>query len=273
MSAKGKALVTGASRGIGRAIAEALASDGWEVIGTCRNPRKLSTEDRRASARWLPLDLGAERSIDALVRAVKDVDLLVSSAGESPIGPAEEVPARKAREHFQVNFFGPMRLAQGLLSGMRRKRSGMIVFIGSIRSEVPTPFSSMYSASKAALESFGECLRLELLGSGVRVVVAAPWYVRTSLPQELVVKKGSPYAETVAAVKRERDRMIARAPDPRTVADRVLRLVGSRNPPPFIVIGRPLLTFLLRHAPRRFVAARAARAAGLRPVQREKPAL
>ncbi len=160
----GKALVTGASRGIGRAIAAALVGEGWEVTGTCRSPRGLAARDRVKGVRYLPLDLGKEKTIQSLVQAVGDVDLLVNNAGESPIGPAEEIPMGKMREHFQVNLFGPAALMQAFLPGMRERRSGMILFIGSIRSEAPSPFSSLYSASKAAVRSFTECLRIELAG-------------------------------------------------------------------------------------------------------------
>ncbi|HVP18841.1 MAG TPA: SDR family oxidoreductase [Spirochaetia bacterium] len=266
MSSSGRALVTGASRGIGRAVAEALAAEGWDVLGTCRSPRRLPAAERVPGVTYLPLDLKSERGIEAFVRAAGDVDLLVNNAGESPVGPAEEIPIRKIREHFQVNFFGPARLVQALLPGMRARRRGMVVFIGSIRGEAPTPFSSIYSASKAAQKSFGECLRLELLGTGVRVAVVAPWYVRTGAQQELVMRKKSPYAEAVESVRRTRDRMISNGQDPRVVARAVLRLAKSRNPAPFTVIGKPLLTFLIRHAPRRLLARGMARVTGMRPV-------
>jgi short-subunit dehydrogenase len=146
----------------------------------------------------------------------------------------------------------------------------MILFIGSIRSEAPSPFSSIYSASKAAIKSFAECLRLELLGTGVRVSVVVPWHIRTGLPQPLLTGKKSPYAEALKSVREVRERMIASAPDPRVVAERVMRLVQARNPPPVIVIGRPLFTLFLRHAPRAVVARMAARMTGMRPVVQEQ---
>ena len=270
LSEKGRALVTGASRGIGRAIAKALVESGWDVIGTCRNPRTLGPADRIPGVTYAPLDLAREASVDSLIRSVTrsagGVDLLVNNAGDSPIGPAEEIPLKDLRSYFQINFFGPARLTQGFLPGMRARHRGMIVFVGSIRSEVPTPFSSIYSAAKAAITSFGECLGLELTGTGVRVAVAAPWYVRTGFPQRMIVAKRSPYAEAVMNVKKVRDQMISHSQDPDVVARRILRLVEGRNPPPFTVVGRPFLTFFLRHAPRALVASMSARTTGMRPV-------
>jgi len=268
---KKRALVTGASRGIGKAVAKVLVEDGWNVIGTCRNPRALAPAERVRGVTYVPLDLRRDTSIESLIRSLarsaEGVDLLVNNAGESPIGPAEEMPLKDLRSHFQVNFFGPARLAQGLLAGMRARHCGTIVFVGSIRSEVPTPFSSAYSAAKSAIRSFGECLGMELAGTGVRVAVAAPWYVRTGFPQTLTLAKNSPYAEAVRNVKRVRDEMMSSSQEPEVVARQVLRLVRGKNPPPLTVMGRPLLTFFIRHAPRKMVAALSARMTGVRPVQ------
>jgi short-subunit dehydrogenase len=212
--------------------------------------------------RYLALDLSSEKSIDTLLSEVGAVDLLVNNAGESPIGPVEEIPGEKLREHFQVNFFGPARLTQGLLAAMRERKSGTIIFIGSIRSEVATPFSSLYSASKAATRSFAESLRMEVLGYGVRVAVVAPWHIRTSLPQEMMMRPGSPYGSILARVKKNRDESIDGAPGPDTVARKIVALVESERPAAFTVVGKPLLTFLMRHLPRRLVAAATARMVG-----------
>jgi NAD(P)-dependent dehydrogenase (short-subunit alcohol dehydrogenase family) len=260
----GRALVTGASRGIGSAVAAALAARGWEVIGTCRAPRELAAADRIDGVRYESLDLASEDSVERLAEAVGSVDVLVNNAGESPIGPAEELPGEKLRGHFQVNLFAPVRLTQALLPPMREAGHGTIVFIGSIRGEIATPFSSAYSASKAAVRLFAEALRMEIGAHGVRVCVVAPWFIATTLPQEIIMRPGSPYAEALARVKRNRDQGIANAPGPQTVARVVLKLLDSRNPAALTVVGRPLVTLLMRHLPRRLVAAATMRTVGMR---------
>ncbi|HUI72120.1 MAG TPA: SDR family NAD(P)-dependent oxidoreductase, partial [Spirochaetia bacterium] len=227
----------------------------------------LSAKDRVKGVSYLPLDLEKEKTIASLVRSVGEVDLLVSNAGESPVGAAEEIPIKKMRDHFQINFFGPAMLMQGVVPGMRGRKTGMIIFVGSIRSEVPTPFSSIYAASKAAIRAFAECLRIELLGTGVRVAVIAPWYVRTSLPQNLLSPARSPYSEAIKGVREVRERMIGSSPDPSTVADAVLRLLKAKDPAPFTVVGRPLMTFFLRHAPRGLVVKMSTRVTGMRPIR------
>jgi short-subunit dehydrogenase len=180
------------------------------------------------------------------------------------MGPAEEHPVEQARGSFQVNFFGPMRLTQALLPGMRERRRGLVVFVGSIRSEAPSPFSSIYSAAKAAIRSFAQTLRMEVAEYGVRVAVVAPWHIRTTLPQEMLLRAGSPYTEALRRVKANRDRSIAAAPGTEIVVKKVMAIVASPRPPALTVVGRPLFTFLLRHLPPRIVEGFSARMVDLR---------
>jgi NAD(P)-dependent dehydrogenase (short-subunit alcohol dehydrogenase family) len=263
-AAKGRALVTGASRGIGKAVAAALAARGWEVIGTCREPRRLAAEDRIQGVRYESLDLSRGKSVTDLARKVGRVDLLVNNAGESPVGPAEELPPAKLQDHFTVNLFSPVLLAQSCLPAMREQGSGTIIFIGSIRGEIATPFSAAYSASKAAVRVFAESMRMEVRAFGVTVCVVSPWHMRTTLRQEMIANPGTPYGEALARVKKNRDQSIAAAPGPQMVARAVLGLLDSPRPAAFTVVGKPLLTFLMRHMPRRLLEAATARTVGLR---------
>jgi len=84
---------------------------------------------------------------------------------------------------------------------MRERRQGTVIFIGSMRSEAPSPFSSLYSASKAAIRSFAQCLRMEVEEYGIKVCVIAPIFIRTRLSQELLMRTGSPYAAAVDRVR------------------------------------------------------------------------
>ena len=261
IAARGTALVTGASRGIGRAIATALAADGWDVIAVCRDPDKIPRAEKTDGVRYLGLDLSRTRDVDALMKAVKTVDVLVNNIGASPIGPAEEVPIDKVRELFELNFFTAVRLTQAYLPAMRKRRQGAVIFIGSMRSEAPTPFSSFYSASKAALRSFSECLRMEVREYGIKVSLVAPFYLRTTLPQEKQYAATSDYAEAVKRVKESRDGMITQAAEPEAAARVVLRILGADRPHAFYTAGRAarLQAFLARHLPRRIVEASMAR--------------
>jgi short-subunit dehydrogenase len=259
--ARGTALVTGASRGIGGAIAKALAAEGWDVIAVCRDPDKISRRQKADGVHYLGVDLSRKQGVDSLVKKVKVVDVLVNNVGASPVGPAEEVPIDKVRELFELNFFSAIRLTQAYLPGMRTRGKGAVIFIGTMRSEAPTPFSSFYSASKAALRSFSECLRMEVKKYGITVSLIAPFLIHTTLAQEKQFAAKSPYAEAVQRVKESRDRMIARAAEPQTVARVVLKILAAARPRAFYTAGRAagLQAFLARHLPRRIVEAGVAR--------------
>jgi short-subunit dehydrogenase len=253
--AKGRALVTGASRGIGRAIAEALVRKGYEVIGTCRDPKKLKREDAITEMTYLPLDLTSGKSVDALLRRVRSVDLLINNAGESMIGPVEETGLEAARELFELDYFGPLRLTQGFLGPMREKRRGTIIFIGSMAAETAVLFGSQYAAAKAALRSMARALRLEVREYGVNVSVVAPFYIRTTIPQVRQFSDKSPYAKRVRRIKELRDARIGAAPGPRLVAGKILQILDTPRPRFFYPAGKgaEANAFLIRHLPQGIV--------------------
>lgn len=252
MSAGKRALVTGASRGIGKAIAAALAADGYAVTGTCRDPGRLAPDDRIEGVTYLRLDFADPRSVERLVRKVGSVDVLVNNAGSSQVGPAEEAVSEAVRGLFEAHFFGPVRLMQAFVPGMRARGAGAVVNIGSMRSEIATPFSGVYAAAKAALGSFTDSLRLEVARFGVKVALVSPFHVRTGLPQEPVTAPRSTYAERVRHARERRDRDIARGVGPEAVADVVMRILKTRRPRGRYTVGRAagMLAFLIRHLPR-----------------------
>jgi short-subunit dehydrogenase len=256
-----RALVAGASGGIGKAVASALAAAGYAVAGTCRNPGRLRRADRVRGVTYLPLDLGDARSIERLIRTVGRVDVLVNCAGASQVGPAEEARLEAVRGLFEAHFFGPVRLMQAFVPGMRARGSGTVVNIGSMRSEIATPFSGVYAAAKAALRSFTDALRVEAGRFGVRVVLVSPFHVRTGLPQLQVMKPRSPYAARVRNARRNRDRDIAQGAAPEDVAALLMRIVRTRRPRGWYTVGRNsgIRAFLIRHLPRRMAEAIASR--------------
>jgi short-subunit dehydrogenase len=244
------------------------------VIAVCRDPDSVPPGQRADGVRYLGLDLSKKPGVDALVKTVKTVDVLVNNIGASPIGPAEEAPIEKVRELFELNFFTAVRLTQAYLPAMRKRGQGAVIFIGSMKSEAPTPFSSFYSATKAALRSFSECLRMEVKEYGVTAALVAPFYIHTTLPQEKQFAARSPYAAAVRRVKESRDRLIGAAPEPQAVARMVLKILSSRRPRAFYTAGRAagVQAFLARHLPRRIVEAAAARRFGLHgPREGQKP--
>jgi short-subunit dehydrogenase len=246
-----RALVTGASRGIGKAIALALARRGYEVIGTSRNPGALSPEERIPGALYLPLDLRDEKSIDSLALAAGEVGVLVNNAGASLIGPLEELSLEKVRRLFEVNLFGLLSLTQRLLPGMRGRRNGAIINIASFAGVTPVPFLAAYAATKSALIAVTRALRQETAPWGIKAAVVAPFYIRTTIPLEVGYERGSAYVPTVDRVRAARDRFLAEAPGPQLIADKVVQILSAARPRLFNPVGRRarLTAFLVKHLP------------------------
>jgi short-subunit dehydrogenase len=245
------ALVTGASRGIGQTIARALCGAGYTVIGTSRAPGSLSAAERLPGVRYLPLDLASEPSIDALVTAAGEIDVLINNAGQSQIGAIEEVPLHRMRALFEANLFGALSLTRRILPSMRSRRSGRIVTIASFAAVTPVPFLSMYAASKAALVAAFKGLRCEVAPWGIRVSVVAPFDVHTTIPLDVCYDERSAYLPTIAEVRTVRDKGLAEAPGPEVISAAVLRILRARRPRFFTPAGRAAgaSAFLLKHLP------------------------
>jgi NAD(P)-dependent dehydrogenase (short-subunit alcohol dehydrogenase family) len=175
-------LVTGCSSGIGRATAAVLAGSGWVVYATARRPEALD-ELAAAGCRVLRLDVTDEESRAAAVAEVTAaegaVGVLVNNAGFSQSGPVEAVALDDARRQFETNFFGPARLTQLVLPGMRAQGWGKVVNISSMGGRLTFPGGGYYHATKYALEALSDALRFEVAGFGVDVVLVEPGFIRT----------------------------------------------------------------------------------------------
>lgn len=177
------AIVTGASSGIGRASAEALAKAGFTVFGTSRKAGGTSA----GGMTMLACDVTDAESVGELVSKVLlmtgRIDLLVNNAGVGMLGGAEESSVGQVQALFDVNLFGVMRMINAVLPVMRKQRQGRIINMGSILGVIPAPYSAHYSAVKHALEGYSESLDHEVRAFGIRVSVIEPAFVRTVFDQ------------------------------------------------------------------------------------------
>lgn len=175
-------LVTGCSSGIGAATALRLHSAGWSVWATARRPESLGRL-REAGCRTLRLDVTDQDSMKAAVDRVEEehgsVGALVNNAGYSQSGALETLEMEQVRRQFETNVYGPLRLAQLVLPGMRRAGTGRVVNVSSMGGRFTFPGAGAYHASKHALESLSDALRLEVRSFGVDVVVIEPGLIRT----------------------------------------------------------------------------------------------
>lgn len=175
-------LITGCSSGIGRATAMRLARAGWTVYATARNPETLG-DLVPLGCRTLALDVTNDAStqdaVETIMRLSGRIDALVNNAGYSQSGPLELLAMDTVRRQFETNVFGLLRLTQLVLPGMRARRHGRIVNIGSMGGRLTFPGGGAYHATKHALEALSDALRFEVAGFGIHVVLIQPGLIRT----------------------------------------------------------------------------------------------
>ncbi len=167
-------LVTGASSGIGQAIAGELAARGWRVFGTSRSGAAVPTPGVEMIALDVDDDTSVERAVAAVLARAGRIDAIVNNAGWAIMGAVEDTAIAEAKAQMETNFFGVLRLCRAVLPVMRRQGGGTIVNISSLSGLFGTPFSGLYSASKFAVEGMSEALHIETRKLGIRVVLIEP---------------------------------------------------------------------------------------------------
>ena len=226
-------LITGASSGIGRAVASVFAAHGFEVFGTSRNPHRT---EPIAGVELIALDVTDAASVTAAVTTVVAragrIDILVNNAGFGVLGAAEESSTAQAQELFDTNFFGLVRLTREVLPYLRAQGSGRIVNVGSVLGFLPAPYAALYAASKHAVEGYSESLDHETRDFGVRVTVVEPGYTSTSFEAN-ATDVDSPignYAPVREHVKKVLVQSVQAGDDPAVVAQVVWKAATSRTP-------------------------------------------
>lgn len=183
------ALITGASQGIGAACVEAFRRRGARLALTARSEAKLR-QVGGDGALILPGDLNIEndcrRVVEETAAKFGAIDILVNNAGVGLYAPAWNAPLSQAREMFDLNFFAPLRMAQLVAPHMRRQRRGTIVNVSSIAGKITLPWFTLYSASKYALGSLTDGLRLELKRDGIQAITVCPGYVDTGFQSHVL---------------------------------------------------------------------------------------
>nr|WP_040772328.1 SDR family oxidoreductase [Rhodococcus rhodnii] len=264
MSDSRTALVTGASSGIGAAVARLLAERGYTVYGTSRNP---ATAPSIAGVTFVALDLESTESIEKCFEEVGEVDVLVNNAGESQSGPLEELPMAALERLFQLNVFGAIRLTQLVLPGMRRRGYGRVVMIGSMLGSFPLAFRSSYVATKAAIKGFATAARRELAPYGVAITTVEPGAIATGIGTRRThhLADGSPYTAEYDTMIEHLDANERGGIAPRKVAQKIVAAIESDSPRELYAIGSgaPAVFVLQRLLPRTVVTRLVARRHGL----------
>ncbi len=254
MDFQGKTVwITGASSGIGEALAEAFAEKGARLILSARRAEKLRTVRERCQNgqrhRVLPLDLAAPASLeDAAAEALSagPVDVLVHNGGISQRALAQDTSLEVDRRIMEVNYFGAVALTKAVLPSMLERGSGHLVVVTSLVGKFGTPQRSAYAASKHALHGFFDALRAEVHASGLRVTLACPGFVRTPLPVHALTGDGTPQGRM--------DRAQEEGLDPKRCARAILRAVAQSKDEAYIGGRETWGVYLKRFSPRLFNA-------------------
>ncbi|MFK0690604.1 oxidoreductase [Mesorhizobium sp. IMUNJ 23033] len=247
------AIVTGASSGIGRASAEALARAGFTVFGTSRRAASIGPN----GVTMLACDVTDDGAVNTLVSNVLSrtgrIDLLVNNAGVGLLGGAEESSVAQVQALFDVNLFGVIRMTNAVLPSMRRRGQGRIVNIGSVLGLVPAPYSAHYSAVKHALEGYSESLDHEVRAFNVRVSVIEPAFVRTVFDQNGIEPDSllKEYDRARAGFKALLSEVMPTADRPEVVAKVVVKAATDARPRRRYTAGKAALqvSLLRRFAP------------------------
>lgn len=226
-------LVTGASSGFGRLIANKLHRSGFNVIGTSRNPEKSQAQ---VPFKLLKLDIADDDSIlsfgEVLFKHINQLDILINNAGFYLSGLAEETLIEQGRKQMETNFWGTVKLTNELLPYLRKQRFGKIITVGSIMGLISLPGGAYYGASKHALEGYFKALRFELNEFNVKVCMVEPMGFKTNLVSNSVVAEGQIGDYDVYRKKLEvytKD-LFENAPEPTPVIDTIIKLVGDKDP-------------------------------------------
>ena len=225
-------LITGASSGIGKSIAEFLHYKGFVVYGTSRNPDNI----RNSAFPLLELDV---RNTDSIQNAVKKVielsgtiDILINNAGVGITGPIEEIPSQEIKNNFETNFFGPIEVMKAVLPQMRAQKSGLIINITSIAGYMGLPYRGIYSASKGALELITESLNMEVKPFGINITNVAPGDYATNIAAgrfHAPVIKGSDYEKSYGATLKMMNDQVDSGNNPIEMAEAIIEIINSTN--------------------------------------------
>jgi len=250
-------LITGASRGLGRALTEAALAAGHRVLATARNPEHLVGIANKfgQNVRTVSLDVTdenqAQNAVESAVQTFGRVDVLVNNAGYGNVSPVEDTPLAEFRTQIETNLFGTIIMTKAVLPYFRVQRSGHIIQISSIGGRVGPIGRAPYAAAKFGVEGFSESLSKEVRPLGVRVTIIEPGGFRTHFAgSSTELRAGRPdYEATVGATVRfQRDYDGNQPGDPAKAAAALLHIASLTEPPLRLLLGSDAYDAAQRHA-------------------------
>lgn len=240
MTDRPSVLITGASSGLGAAMAARMLTLGWRVFGTSRKPRSPGADAGGGAApaiEWIAMDVcddaSVERGLAEVFARSPQLDGLVCNAGFGIYGSVEETSLERARSQFETNVFGVLRLARPVIARMRERGTGRLLFVGSLSGRAPIPFQAHYSATKAAIEAIAFALANEVQPFGLSVSLIEPGDIDTAFNDVMDWGEAPPssaYRERQARCEQTIRESLPKAPKPGIVADAVAHALTAKRP-------------------------------------------
>jgi short-subunit dehydrogenase len=223
-------LITGASRGIGLATATLLAQQGYKVFGTSRQPQSTTLNGFTLLQLDVCEESSAQRCVETVITQAGNIDVLINNAGHSLSGAVEEATAEDARQLFETNFFGIIRMTNAVLPHMRQAHAGHILNISSLAGIISVPYLGIYVASKHALEGYSASLRYELRQFGIHVSLIQPGDIQTGIVAVAPSNSLATYDGIRERVTAIHDSNVHNGPPPEKVAHVILKAIQSSAP-------------------------------------------
>ncbi len=242
-----KVLITGASSGIGLAIAHHLHNKGFEVTGIGRREIDLPFN-------YVKMDITDHSQVRSFYKMYNNFDCLINSAGMGIAGSLEETSLEEAKEQFEINFFASFSMIKEILPYFRERNKGKIINITSIGGLISLPFQSFYCASKFALEGLLEALQMEVRPFNIDVIQIRPGDFATGFTQNRKPVKDSPVYQAKKTLSiMEKDEL--NGPHPQKIAKLVEKLLLKKNPPLTVSVCRfdqRLAIYIKKFLPEKF---------------------
>lgn len=248
------AIITGASAGIGHTTALYFLNKGYKVYNLSRR----TVTDIESIPTDITDPTAVKAAVDLIIKKEGAIDVLICNAGMGISGAVEDTPIAAVEKIFNVNFYGVLNIIQAVTPYMRERKSGTIITVSSAASRLSIPFQAFYSATKSAVLSLSEALRLELAPFNVKVTSILPGDVKTEFTEkrEKNVQNNPNYGERIAKSVAVMEKDEQNGMSPAIIAKQIFQLAETKNPPVSVVGGKryALLVWLSRVLPSRLIS-------------------
>jgi len=223
-------LITGASSGIGSSICEYLKSKGMVVF--CASRTMQNNEEKQTFTLEVTDQENAKKVISHIFNLKKRIDVLINVAGCGIAGSIEDTPVEEIKRQMDVNFIGTVVLTKEVLTYMRKQKSGLIINFSSIAGLFGLPYQAFYSASKFAVKSFSQALRLEVEQFGIKVVVIEPGDFKSNFTvnRRKYTTTNSEYARSFSNAIEKIEKDEKNGEDPVLISKLIYKIIHSKNP-------------------------------------------